>query len=211
MDVRRARFPLAENGRRKLPVARLEFVPGAGGGRGWECRTSGSGGLSPFRRRAARHTSSEVRPITVDSVLPGPTDTDGFAAAGAPTEALVARTPLGRLGRPEDIADVVAFLASPGGRRGRRGDAHARVATLIGGSPSGPVAGPDGGHSGGVGVDRGAPIARHLRPAGRGYMRERDGAGPLQRRDSLPTVVTLHLTSDSRAPSRVFTPTTSTV
>ncbi|MFI1586095.1 SDR family oxidoreductase [Embleya sp. NPDC020630] len=53
------------------------------------------------------------RGITVNSVLPGPTDTDGFAAAGAPTDVLVARTPLGRLGRPEDIANVVAFLASP--------------------------------------------------------------------------------------------------
>lgn len=56
------------------------------------------------------------RGITVNSVLPGPTDTDGFAAGGAPVEALVARTPLGRLGRPEDIADVVAFLASDGAR-----------------------------------------------------------------------------------------------
>jgi 3-oxoacyl-[acyl-carrier protein] reductase len=56
------------------------------------------------------------RGITVNAVLPGPTDTDGFAAAGAPADALVARTPLGRLGRPEDIADVVGFLASDAAR-----------------------------------------------------------------------------------------------
>jgi 3-oxoacyl-[acyl-carrier protein] reductase len=56
------------------------------------------------------------RGITVNTVLPGPTDTDGFAAAGAPAEALVARTPLGRLGRPEDIADVIGFLASDAAR-----------------------------------------------------------------------------------------------
>jgi 3-oxoacyl-[acyl-carrier protein] reductase len=56
------------------------------------------------------------RGITVNAVLPGPTDTDGFAAAGAPADTLVARTPLGRLGRPEDIADVVGFLASDAAR-----------------------------------------------------------------------------------------------
>jgi 3-oxoacyl-[acyl-carrier protein] reductase len=57
-----------------------------------------------------------ARGITVNAVLPGPTDTDGFAAAGAPVDALVARTPLGRLGRPDDIADVVGFLASDAAR-----------------------------------------------------------------------------------------------
>jgi 3-oxoacyl-[acyl-carrier protein] reductase len=57
-----------------------------------------------------------ARGITVNSVLPGPTNTDGFAAAAAPVEALVARTPLGRLGEPEDIADVVGFLASDAAR-----------------------------------------------------------------------------------------------
>ncbi|MFE3203036.1 SDR family NAD(P)-dependent oxidoreductase [Embleya sp. NPDC059237] len=70
---------------------------------------------------------------------------------------------------------------------------------------------PRGGHSGGVGVDRDAPIVRHRRPARHGCMHKRDGAGPPQRGDWLPTVLTLHLTSDSRVPSRVFTPTTSTV
>jgi 3-oxoacyl-[acyl-carrier protein] reductase len=57
-----------------------------------------------------------ARGITVNAVLPGPTDTDGFAAAGAPVEALVARTPLGRLGRPSDVADVVGFVASDAAR-----------------------------------------------------------------------------------------------
>jgi 3-oxoacyl-[acyl-carrier protein] reductase len=65
-----------------------------------------------------RAFAREVGPrgITVNAVLPGPTDTDGFAAAGAPADVLVARTPLGRLGRPEDIADVVGFLASHAAR-----------------------------------------------------------------------------------------------
>jgi len=34
----------------------------------------------------------------------------------AQVEQLVAQTPLGRLGKPEDIADAIAFLASPDAR-----------------------------------------------------------------------------------------------
>jgi 3-oxoacyl-[acyl-carrier protein] reductase len=64
-------------------------------------------------RAFAREVGS--RGITVNNVLPGPTDTEGFAASGAPVETLVAQTPLGRLGRPTDIADVVGFLASDAG------------------------------------------------------------------------------------------------
>ncbi|HEY3682072.1 MAG TPA: SDR family oxidoreductase [Streptosporangiaceae bacterium] len=56
------------------------------------------------------------RGITVNSVLPGPTNTDGFAASSAPVETLTARTPLGRLGEPEDIAEVVGFLVSDAAR-----------------------------------------------------------------------------------------------
>jgi 3-oxoacyl-[acyl-carrier protein] reductase len=44
------------------------------------------------------------------------TDTDMFAAASAPVDALIAQTPLGRLGKPADIADVVGFLASDAAR-----------------------------------------------------------------------------------------------
>jgi 3-oxoacyl-[acyl-carrier protein] reductase len=57
-----------------------------------------------------------ARGITVNSVLPGPTNTDAFAALSAPVEALVAQTPLGRLGEPEDVAEVVGFLVSDAAR-----------------------------------------------------------------------------------------------
>ncbi|GGT42784.1 SDR family NAD(P)-dependent oxidoreductase [Nonomuraea spiralis] len=58
------------------------------------------------------------RGITVNSVTPGATDTDTMrAAAGENLEQAIAHvvglTPLQRLGRPEDIANVVAFLAGP--------------------------------------------------------------------------------------------------
>ena len=54
------------------------------------------------------------RGITANCVMPGATDTGGFRQ-GVPEQAvtgIVAQTPLGRLGRPEDVADAVAFLCS---------------------------------------------------------------------------------------------------
>ena len=57
------------------------------------------------------------RGITVNAVAPGPTDTDMLApAARENLDALTSRTPLRRLGRPDDIADVVAFLAGDDAR-----------------------------------------------------------------------------------------------
>lgn len=56
-----------------------------------------------------------ARGITVNAVAPGPIDT-AFLHAAVPAEAVAGvaqMTPLGRLGRPDDIAEVVAFLASP--------------------------------------------------------------------------------------------------
>jgi 3-oxoacyl-[acyl-carrier protein] reductase len=58
------------------------------------------------------------RDVTVNAVAPGPTATDLFFD-GKDEEAialLAARPPLQRLGTPEDIAEIVAFLAGPSAR-----------------------------------------------------------------------------------------------
>lgn len=58
------------------------------------------------------------RDVTVNAVAPGPTATDVFFD-DKDEEAiarLAAQPPLQRLGTPEDIADVVAFLAGPAAR-----------------------------------------------------------------------------------------------
>jgi 3-oxoacyl-[acyl-carrier protein] reductase len=57
------------------------------------------------------------RNITVNTVAPGPTATDLFLN-GKPQEVidhLAKLAPLERLGQPDDIANIVAFLAGPGG------------------------------------------------------------------------------------------------
>jgi len=57
------------------------------------------------------------RNITVNAVAPGPTSTDLFLDGKSPEliERMAKMNPLERLGTPEDIAFVVAFLAGPEG------------------------------------------------------------------------------------------------
>jgi 3-oxoacyl-[acyl-carrier protein] reductase len=53
--------------------------------------------------------------IRVNTIAPGATETEGVAALGLPEEftaQMIAGTPLGRLGLPDDIAKVAVFLAS---------------------------------------------------------------------------------------------------
>jgi 3-oxoacyl-[acyl-carrier protein] reductase len=52
------------------------------------------------------------RGVTVNTVSPGPTETEMYAHSGDDTEAAAARSPFNRLGQPEDIADVIAFVVS---------------------------------------------------------------------------------------------------
>ncbi len=56
------------------------------------------------------------RDITVNAVAPGPTATPLFLDGKSPEEVdrMSTMNPMGRLGEPSDIAEVVAFLAGPG-------------------------------------------------------------------------------------------------
>ena len=61
------------------------------------------------------------RGVTVNAVAPGLVDTAMLRAATArmgeeAVKGMIARTPLGRLGTTSNVADVVAFLASPDAR-----------------------------------------------------------------------------------------------
>lgn len=68
-------------------------------------------GLIGLTKAAARELAS--RQITVNAVAPGFILTDMTAALPQPVqEAMLAQIPLGRFGTPEEVAAVVAFLAS---------------------------------------------------------------------------------------------------
>ena len=63
----------------------------------------------------SRSLAQELAPqITVNAVAPGSIDTDILAGDTPEVRAdRVRKIPLARLGRAEDIADAIAFLASP--------------------------------------------------------------------------------------------------
>lgn len=74
------------------------------------------GALEQLSRVASR--AFGPRQITVNTISPGTTDTD-FLRANVPAEGrdtVAHMTPLGRLGTPQDVAHVVAFLAGPDSR-----------------------------------------------------------------------------------------------
>lgn len=70
------------------------------------------GAVEQFTAIAAKELGD--RGITINTVAPGGTQTNLFEAESTPDmkEFVKKSSPLGRIGQPEDIADVVAFLAS---------------------------------------------------------------------------------------------------
>jgi 3-oxoacyl-[acyl-carrier protein] reductase len=58
------------------------------------------------------------RGITVNTVSPGATETDMLRDNNSADAlaTMASMSPLGRLGQPEDVADVIAFLVGPDGR-----------------------------------------------------------------------------------------------
>jgi 3-oxoacyl-[acyl-carrier protein] reductase len=69
------------------------------------------GAITGFNRSLARDLGP--RGITVNTVHPGPTNTDMNPADGELAKVLVPGMAIGRYGQPAEIASVVAFLASP--------------------------------------------------------------------------------------------------
>ncbi|MFD6712922.1 SDR family oxidoreductase, partial [Micromonospora chalcea] len=51
--------------------------------------------------------------VTANAIDPGPTDTGWMTTETK--DAVLRTTPLGRLGRPQDCANLIAFLCSPDG------------------------------------------------------------------------------------------------
>ena len=86
------------------------------GGPGGSVYGGTKGAIEQFTMAVAKELGP--RGITVNTVSAGGTSTDLLDAA-VPKEfqaAMAANSPFGRIGQPEDIADVVAFLCSHAGR-----------------------------------------------------------------------------------------------
>lgn len=94
-------------------IISIGSVVGAMGNAGQCNYAAAKAGLEGFTRALAREVGS--RAITVNTVAPGFIDTDMTKElSDAQREAMLGQIPLGRLGEAEEIAKVVAFLASDG-------------------------------------------------------------------------------------------------
>ena len=93
-------------------IINITSVVGAAGNPGQANYVASKAGVAGMSRALARELGS--RNITVNCVAPGFIDTDMTRALSEEQHAaLKAQIPLGRLGQPQDIAEAVAFLASP--------------------------------------------------------------------------------------------------
>ncbi len=92
-------------------IINMSSVVGISGNAGQANYASSKAGVIGLTKATARELAS--RGITVNAVAPGFIETEMTdVLSDAVKEASVAQIPLGRFGKPEDIAKTVAFLAS---------------------------------------------------------------------------------------------------
>jgi 3-oxoacyl-[acyl-carrier protein] reductase len=98
--------------RRSGAIVNVSSVVGISGYRGLSVYGATKAALDAFTRSLARELGS--RGITVNSVAPGYLTTEMSQALGAQQLGQITRrTPVGRLGEPDDVARAVLFLTDP--------------------------------------------------------------------------------------------------
>lgn len=94
-------------------IVNITSVVGATGNPGQSNYAAAKAGIIGFTKSLAREVGS--RNITVNAVAPGAIDTDMTRALpDAQRAAVIGNIPLQRLGKPQDVAEAVAFLVSAG-------------------------------------------------------------------------------------------------
>jgi 3-oxoacyl-[acyl-carrier protein] reductase len=107
--IRAAARPMIKG--RRGRIINVASVSGMMGNPGQANYSASKAGVIGLTRTAARELAG--RNITVNAVAPGFIATEMTAALGDEiVEEVKKRTPLGRLGDPQDVADAVLFLAS---------------------------------------------------------------------------------------------------
>jgi 3-oxoacyl-[acyl-carrier protein] reductase len=100
---------------RRGSIIQISSVIGETGNAGQAAYSAAKAGLIGFAKSAAKELSS--RQIRVNVVTPGYISTDMTGGlTDTQKEAILRAIPLGYVGAPEDVASVVAFLASPASR-----------------------------------------------------------------------------------------------
>lgn len=89
-------------------IINIASVSGVTGNRGQTNYAAAKAGLIGATKSLAKELAK--RKITVNAVAPGLIDTDMIASA--PIEEILKHIPAGRLGQADEVADLVAFLAS---------------------------------------------------------------------------------------------------
>ncbi len=95
-------------------IVNISSVVGESGNAGQVSYASAKAGLIGMTRALAKELAG--RAVTVNCVTPGFVETDMTAAhvSDANRAELLKQIPLGRIGRPEEIAEAVRFLVSAG-------------------------------------------------------------------------------------------------
>ena len=92
-------------------IINVSSVVSASGNPGQTNYAASKAGIEGFTHSLAKEIGS--RGITVNAVAPGFIDTDMTSSlAEAQVESLLSQIPLGRLGKPEEIASLIGFLVS---------------------------------------------------------------------------------------------------
>lgn len=93
-------------------VINVSSIIGQTGNFGQTNYAASKGGAISFTMSLAREVAKKG--ITVNAVAPGFIQTDMLKGVPEPAlDQVKAMTPIGRLGKPEEVADAIAFLASP--------------------------------------------------------------------------------------------------